>query len=369
VVPLLPIYAHDLGANGIYIGLIFGAFSLSRTFFLPVFGRLSDRKGRKPFIISGLLAYALISVAFVFAKDVRSLVAIRFFHGIASAMLMPVIQAYVGDITPIGREGRLMGLYSMFVLFGLSAGPLMGGLVTDVLGLQFAFLCMGIFALLGFVLCVTFLPPTRLENVGRARREPIPWRHLLEDRGLSRLFIARFSYVVCIGIIWGFVPLYADLKLSLSSSSIGLLIMLGILVSGALNPPMGALADRANKTAMVVTGGVIAVYAILSFEWADSYREMVIASVLFGLGGGICMPAIMAMATMKGNRSDAMGSVMGLMTVAHSLGMLAGAIVGGLMMDLFELRLAFPAGAIVMAVGLLLFLIIRAPASSPQNNR
>ncbi len=70
VVPLLPIYAHGLGASGFYIALIFGAFSLSRTFFLPFFGRLSDRKGRRPIIISGLLGYALISVAFVYSTDV-----------------------------------------------------------------------------------------------------------------------------------------------------------------------------------------------------------------------------------------------------------------------------------------------------------
>ncbi len=55
VVPLLPVYAHDLGASGFYIGMIFGAFSLARTFFLPYFGRLSDHKGRKPLIIPGLL--------------------------------------------------------------------------------------------------------------------------------------------------------------------------------------------------------------------------------------------------------------------------------------------------------------------------
>ncbi|MBW2575913.1 MAG: MFS transporter, partial [Deltaproteobacteria bacterium] len=52
VVPLLPVYAHNLGASGIYIGLIFGSFSLSRTFLLPYFGRYSDKKGRKPFIVA-----------------------------------------------------------------------------------------------------------------------------------------------------------------------------------------------------------------------------------------------------------------------------------------------------------------------------
>src|SRR5210317_482202 len=142
VVPLLPIYAHDLGASGLYIGLIFGAFSLSRTFFLPYFGRLSDLKGRKPFIVPGFLAYALISVAFVYSKSVDTLIAILFFHGIASAMLMPVIQAYIGDITPKGREGVTMGMFNMSLFMGLSLGPLIGGIIKDHFSLQTSFFCM-----------------------------------------------------------------------------------------------------------------------------------------------------------------------------------------------------------------------------------
>ena len=70
VVPLLPVYAHNLGASGLYIGLIFGSFSISRTCLLPYFGRLSDRTGRKPIIVIGLLAYAVVSVAFLLSTKV-----------------------------------------------------------------------------------------------------------------------------------------------------------------------------------------------------------------------------------------------------------------------------------------------------------
>ncbi|MFY9707506.1 MAG: MFS transporter, partial [Desulfobacterales bacterium] len=109
VVPLLPVYARNLGAGGLYIGLIFGAFSLSRIFFLPYFGQLSDRKGRKLLIVTGLLAYTVVSIAFLMSNTIGSLILIRLVQGVASAMLMPVIQAYVGDITPAGREGFTMG--------------------------------------------------------------------------------------------------------------------------------------------------------------------------------------------------------------------------------------------------------------------
>ncbi|MCP4624137.1 MAG: MFS transporter [bacterium] len=357
VVPLLPVYAHDLGASGLYVGLIFGAFSLSRTFFLPYFGRLSDLKGRKPIILPGLFAYAVISVVFVFSNSVNTLIVIRFFHGIASAMLMPVIQAYIGDITPQGREGATMGLFNMSLFLGLSLGPLIGGVIKDYWGLQASFLCMGSLALLGFLLSLILLPPTSTEQGLKNRARSFSWKALLSDRPLGGLLLFRFAYVVCIGIMWGFIPLYADTEFEASSSLIGVLIMLGIFISGLIHIPMGYIADRISKKLMVVGGGLIVSYAILSFEWAGQVQDLVLASIIFGLGGGIAMPALMAMAVLRGSKAEAMGSVMALMTVAHSLGMLSGALLGGLMMDFFQLSWAFPLGSVVMVICTGLFLV------------
>lgn len=350
VVPLLPIYAHDLGASGLYVGLIFGAFSISRTFFLPYFGRLSDLRGRKPVIVPGFFAYALISIAFIYTDAVSTLIVIRFFHGIASAMLMPVIQAYIGDITPKGREGSTMGLFNMSLFLGLSLGPLIGGVIKDSFSLQASFLSMGALALIGFFLSILLLPPTSTERGLKNRDDAFSWQALLKERHLAGLFIFRFGYVVCVGIIWGFVPLYADVQFAASSSTIGVLIMLGIFISGIIHIPMGYAADRISKKLMVVVGGLVVSYAVGSFEWAAQIQDLVIASILFGLGGGIAMPPLMAMAVLKGGQAKAMGSVMALMTVAHSLGMLSGALLGGLMMDWYQLSWSFFLGTGVMLI-------------------
>jgi len=356
VVPLLPIYARDLGASGLYIGLIFGAFSISRTVFLPWFGRLSDTKGRKPFIVPGFLAYALISMAFIYSNTVSTLIVIRFFHGIASAMLMPVIQAYIGDITPRGREGITMGAFNMSLFMGLSLGPLIGGIVKDHFSLQTSFICMGLLALIGFFLCLLLLPPTRSEKGIISAEKLISWKTLVYDWHVTGLFSFRFAYVFCVGIIWGFIPLYADRQFAASSSLIGILIMLGVFVSGLIHIPMGYLADRISKKPMVVAGGLTISYAIVSFAWADQLADLIRATVVFGLGGGISMPGLMAMAVLKGSRIDAMGSMMALMTVAHSLGMFSGALMGGMMMDFFHLQTAFPLGGVVMLICTGLFL-------------
>jgi MFS family permease len=355
VVPLLPVYANNLGASGLYIGLIFGAFSISRTALLPLFGRWSDRKGRKPFIVAGLLAYALVSVAFILFPGVDQMIAIRFFQGMASAMIMPVIQAYIGDITPRGREGFVTGVFNMSLFFGLSLGPVAGGVISDRFNLQAAFVCMGILALIGFALCAWLLPATHHEEVFRKGRQPLQWRVILSDRSIVGLFVFRLAYTAGIGIIWGFLPVLAASEFSLTGSQIGVLVMLGVFVSGLIQAPMGYLADRISRKAMVVVGGGLAGLSILCFQWADTYEILFGASVAFGLGGGIAMPAVMAVAVLKGNQTQSMGSVMAIMTVGHSLGMLAGAVFAGIMMDWFDLRMAFRFGGVILFAGIAIF--------------
>ena len=352
VVPLLPVYAHELGASGIYIGMIFGAFSLSRTVFLPYFGHLSDKKGRKPLIVPGLLAYTFVSIAFLFTTDVKSLLLIRFIQGIASAMLMPVIQAYVGDITPAGREGLTMGLFNMSIFLGLSLGPILGGLINDRFSLEAAFLCMGGLSFIGFLLSFFLLPPARYEKSVQRGMPGVKWQEIIKNREIAGLFSFRFAYTACIGIIWGFLPVLADEELALSSTNIGFLVMLGILISGFLQLPMGYVSDRINKKSMIITGGLLVSYAVFSYTWSDQFSDMVWASLLFGVGGGICMPALMATAVIVGDKTAAMGSVMAWLTVAHSLGMLAGSMLAGMMMDFFHLRSAFPVGAVLMLLGM-----------------
>ena len=361
VVPLLPIYAHDMGAAGIYVAMIFGAFSLSRTCLLPWFGRLSDRHGRKPFILTGLVIYALISLAFVFTERVETLILARFFQGMGSAMIMPVVQAYVGEITHEGTEGYSMGLFNLSMFLSLSLGPLVGGFILDLWSMDAAFVAMGALSVVAFGLCLIYLPPRALEETPQGGRRELPWREILGEKKFWGLLTFRYAYTACIGTIWCFLPLYADREFGLSGSRIGFLVMLGVFVSGSLQLPMGYVADRANKRIMGLLGGMVSCWGMYLIFRAGSFSDLLLGVSVFGMGGGVGMPAVTALAVRYGDAKRAMGTVMSVMTVAHSLGMFTGSLLAGIAMDSIDLKFAFLLAMAMMGMGAVTFFILQRP--------
>jgi DHA1 family multidrug resistance protein-like MFS transporter len=360
VVPLLPVYAHDLGATGFSIGILFGAFSLSRTVFLPYFGSVSDRAGRKPFLTAGLLAYFLASIAYMFSRDVVSLITVRLFQGIAAAMVMPVAQAYVGEITPKGREGFTMGLLNVSVYAGLSAGPVLGGTAKDMLGIKASFLSMGVLCAAALILCMVLLPPRRKEALLSRDRPREPVMMLLRNSRLLGMFLFRFATTMCVGAFWSFMPLIADTGHHLSGAETGVLIMLSVLISAVLAVPVGYLSDRFSKRLLAVLGGMLSVASMLLFAFSSQPWGLYGSGILLGISGGLSVPPIMAMAVSAGRAGKRMGSVISLVTMGHSLGMMTGPILSGILFDMLGVRTAFLAVSACMAVMTLIFLLLTA---------
>jgi predicted MFS family arabinose efflux permease len=273
-------------------------------------------------------------------------------------MILPVAQAYVGLITPAHKEGRTMGLFNIALYGGLSLGPFLGGVVKDWFSFQASFLSMGGITFVGCLLCL-LLPPAQSEPKGRKTSEAggfAAYTRILTDPSVLSLFLFVTSFMTCVGIIWSFLPLLADTELGLSSSAIGVIVMANVLVACVFQTPMGYLADRFSKKAMVAAGGVLAMAAILYMDRAGSFAGLFAANAILGLAGGICFPTIMALGVIEGRRSGRMGSMMGLLAMAHSLGMLAGPLVGGVVIDLYSFSSIFYLGAGILGLGLAGFL-------------
>jgi len=350
VVPLLPVYAHDLGATGFQIGLIFGLFSVSRTAFLPYFGRLSDLKGRKPIITVGLLAYFLASVGFMFSTSVTALIMVRFFQGIAAAMILPVAQAYAGEISPPNKEGFIMGLMQVALYGGLGFGPVSGGILNDVFGIRSAFLGMGLTCLMGFFLSLLFLPSPEHEYVVTRGSASGAFGAILRNRHFFGLGLFRFVHTACLGTIFAFLPVIANKEFALSSTQVGVVIMLSVLISAVIMTPMGILADVISRRALLVVGGAITTYSMYYVAYVQQPWQFYVATVLIGIGGGIALPALMAMSVVIGRKEGSMGSIMSLLTISHSLGMIVGPVGIGVIIDMLNMKVSFIGLAVLMGL-------------------
>ena len=258
---------------------------------------------------------------------------------------------------PSGQEGRVMGLFNISLFSGLSAGPVMGGLIKDRLNIQASFTGMGILTLMGFLLCLFMLPRERLKKSSApgAGKKPEGYMDLIKMPSVFSIFAFRTCFSTCIGITWTFLPLLADTRMGLSSSAIGLVIMVNVLISGLLHAPMGYAADRFSKRSLTLFGGFLALCAMLCLNHANSFAQLMVINGVLGLAGGVSLPAIMAIGVIKGRQSGSMGSIMGLLTLGHSFGMLAGPLLGGLLLDFFNFGTIFLTGAVVMALGTIMF--------------
>jgi len=350
VIPLLPLYAESMGASGIWLGAIFAGFSISRTIVTPIFGRLSDRSGRKPFICIGLFFYALISLGFIWADSVSQLVLIRLVHGVAGGMILPIAQAYVGDISPEGEEGKWMGYSNAAFFSGFGFGPLMGGVLTEHLGMDIAFLSMGGLNLLAFFIAVFFLPEISRQKLSAS--PPLSFKEMSQSGTMVGLFSFRLALTFGRALFFTFLPIFAAIGLGLRLNLIG--VLLAMLLS-LLGIPSGRIADRFSRRFLIVLGCLVSFTYLALIPLAQDFWQLLALCALGSLGSAISVPAASAL-TVEEGRKYGMGSAIAVFTMALSIGMAIGPILGGAIADFTDIDSVFYFGAVMALVGAGLFL-------------
>ena len=351
--PLLPLYAENLGATGIWLGIIFSSFSISRTIFMPIIGRLSDRRGRKLFLCIGLLIYSITSLGYIWAGDVAQLTLVRLIQGSASGMIIPIAQAYVGDISPERKEGTWMGYFNAAFFTGFGFGPLLGGVLTDHFGMNVAFYIMGGLNLLALLVAVLFLPEIERRKMAASPRTS--FREMSTSGMIKGLFNFRLAFAIGRGTIVTFLPIFAGIYIGLPPSLIGILLAVNILVTSLLQVYGGNIADRFNRRILVVIGGLTNITFLALIPLGGSFWPLLAICALGGLGGAISMPAASALVVEEG-RKFGMGSTIAVFSMAMSIGMAIGPIVSGVIADFINLHTVFYFGAAMGLIGTTLFI-------------
>lgn len=338
--PLLPIYADNLGASGLWIGMIFSGFAAARAIFMPIVGRLSDKSGRKKFIVAGLFAYAILSLGYVTAGSVYSLTAVRFFHGIASAMVVPIAMAYIGDLSKSGEEGTYMAKFQVSFFLGLGSGPLLGGVLNDAFGFSSAFYAMASLSALSFLVIVAFLPET--EGRSSSGRMRISFRDAFSQPAVPAVLAFTAINAIARGALLVFMPLFAP-EISVVPGEVGLILTASIFLMAIFQIPLGRMADRGSATKMILTGSIVSAGSLTLIPKSSSFLDLFFVASVNGLGSALMMPALMAI-TVKIGKKTGMGTSMGAYNTAMSLGMITAPLLGGVVMDAFSIGAVFLLG-------------------------
>ena len=384
VVPVLPLYARDLGATGAEIGLTYSTFAATQLVISPFAGRLADRFGRRPFLIGGLLAYAAAALGWYLTSSIEATLALRALSGVGAGLLFSVAFAYVGELAPRGQEGRYMGTFGLFDFLGFGVGPLVGGVVRDTWGLDAVFLSMAALMAGGAVAIAVLLPGrpraratsvprdagTAIEArraAGGARTEeaaplvitkrapPIAWRVVLRDRQIQALFAAGASFSLAFGTAFPFAAVYLEDEIGASATLVGVAFAAQEFTGGALQPATGWLADRVSRRAMVVGGAALVAVGYVATSLTTTYAVFLLAFAIGpGLGGAANRVATQALNVEVGRRVG-LATAMGLASASFAFGILVGSLLGGIVVDLVGIAGALRAAAVASVLGALLF--------------
>jgi len=366
--PILPSYIDQFSVSALLLGIIFGSYSAARTLLMPPIGMLSDRFGRRRFILSGLLLFTVVSPLYSIAVSPLQLIVVRFTHGIAGAMLMPVAMSAIGDLTPRGKEGFIMGSFTSAFFAGLGFGPLIGGYMRDMYSMTAAFYSMGALSLFALLFTMVALPrlPTGKGQVnlsnerqgGEGRDKDR--KNVLLDPALMGLLFFRFTRAIGIGLVWVILPLFAMKSLGITAFQVGLLLSANTFITTLLQSPSGHLSDKIGHRKSLAGGSVLACSAVASIAWARNFNDLLYASVALGLAGALIVPAGSALAVSLG-RTRGMGRTMGLYNSSLSLGTMLGPVIGGALLDFADVHTVFITGALLGILGWLVLIVACPP--------
>ncbi len=351
IIPLFPIYVTQKGANNLQLGLIISGFTISQFLVQPFFGGLSDRFGRKPFMLGGMVCYGLVAFLYIFAESLIQVFLVRLLHGVAAGMIWPALAAFVIDQSPLEKRGEVIGILSAVEMLGFAIGPFLGGVLYGWGGMDFPFWGCSILACSSALMIWSFIQ----ENNSFPPQNFLPWK---ERYGFSSLRIADVRLLCLIGFaeafVWGTIitvlPVMAT-NLGILPERIGWLFTSYFLVFIFLQRPVGRWSDRQGRKKPILWGIIIYTIAVILLSLGGSLLYLLLVLALAGAGLGIYSPsARVAIADLSS--VEVRGANMGIFFTTRMIGFFLGPNVAGLIADRFSQGFPFLIGAVVLGMGI-----------------
>ena len=362
--PVLPLFVKSLSGSDAVIGLIAAVSPLAGIFFSFPVGMLADRWGKKRLLLIAALVFLLAPLLYLLVSNPYWLIPIRFFHGIATAILGPVASAFIVSAYPESK-GEKLGLYSSATLIGRTLAPLLGGAIIS------AFLFMGgslsyraVYAaafLLGIpVLVLTLTLKSSDSSPGAAAVK----RPTLADFGKSLAEFTRNRRLFSTSLVeaatyfaFGCMETYLPVLLSgkgVPAYQIGLIFSLQILAIALTKPLFGRLADTVDRRIQILFGIVFLAVFIAAVPVFGGTIEIAAIGVLFGLAMSVSTVATstyVADVSKQENLGASLGALSSIMDIGHS----SGPFIAGMVITATTMAGGFLSAGIVCLVSAALF--------------
>jgi DHA1 family multidrug resistance protein-like MFS transporter len=358
VAPIFPIYVVDLGASYTLLGIIvsiYGAVQLVTQ--IPI-GRLSDRIGRKGLIILGLITFTVMPPLYIYATSAYLLIPIRMLGGVGASAVWPLAMALIIEQADAQGRGAAMGWYNASFYSALAFGPLIGGVLYDLFGLEAPFFFWSLLGLASIlIVSIKVKEPERREVLSETAIAGIKKGLILP--GYMTTFLACCGVVLWMGIVGGFnftmLPSYAS-GLGLSTIEVGLLYLVYGGTMALSNIYFGKQADRGRRKRLIVLSCLLGTVSFGLLIFAQSLLQAVLLLAALGTSLGIGNPAAAALiadTTCPSRR----GEIFGIFNTARMTGVVIGPLIAGLTADVYGVNgaiVAFTAIAVMITANALL---------------
>ncbi len=352
--PLLALFAKSLGAAPTVIGLAVGMSTVTGIFFKAPAGTLSDVYGRRVALLAAALIFSLMPFTYFFIYDYHLLIAIRFFHGFATAIYGPVSMAIIMDIAG-ERKGQLVGTYSSVSTLGsLVAAPLGGGLLQLLGGLdpspgvfRLIYLivgCVGSVSLILVLLLWGRLPSRASSNPPKLREVMTKFREdvIAVVTDVQVLLTSSMEGVqnLTVGALEAFLPVYVTVTAGLTAFHAGVLWGIQLVVLMLARPVMGRVSDTYGRKPLISAGMMICMASFVFFPTTTSFILLCGLTLVFGLGESMVTSSTAAMVA-ELTKARGHGTSMGVFGSLWDVGHASGPIMTGFLLTRLDYLPAF----------------------------
>jgi MFS family permease len=357
--PVLPLFATHLGADPAGVGLVAAVSAFTGVAVSLPAGLLSDRIGRGRMLLFSALVFASAPFLYLLVGQIWQLILVRLFHGLATAIFLPVAMALVADLHE-GARGEKIGWFSTATLLGRFAAPMAGGTILAALaadpGRSFSvvYLLCGLAGVLTLTLAL-FLPRGQ---GGQAPAQSWPetlaaFRSVMGNRLIVITSLAEAAVLFAYGTFEVFLPLYA-LQVGMGAWEVGIFLSAQAITLALSKPLLGRFSDRHGRQPQVFVGCLLGAVCIGVYPWLTSFWALLAMSIMFGLSLSVVTSASAAFIADQ-CQAQGRGSAMGMLGSIMDLGHTSGPLLGGLAAAWLGLSASFWLAAVVIGLMALAF--------------